>query len=102
MPKGGFVVEKETKEFLKSYPYLEAPKGYWIDSDKKTHDITDVYEFSNKYLKSCYLMLSGQYRNIDWKKNSLPESGFIKKLFEKKISELENEIQKRRLPDFTE
>lgn len=50
----GKVANSYVDSLYKSYPYLLAREGFWINADGKCIDITDVREFNDSYLLSCY------------------------------------------------
>lgn len=83
-----------------SFPYLAAYPNEWIDADgkRKTFD-----EMGKNYLKNCYIMLQKQKYNVEhgyclqgvkYNKTQYKEiCEIIKKLYNDKVSEIENYLK---------
>ena len=80
------------KEDVKiSFPYLFAPKGFWIDADENIHDIKNMQE---DYLKNCINMVKSLEKNVEMYNRSLSECDLEKKQNDK-LKELTEELKNR-------
>lgn len=95
------------KEMLKairksSYPFLSAPKNFWINSDD---ELVDMEEMDLNYLKSCQNYLKNHKTDIfrgsigfHQKKNITDFDGIkelLKELYVTKLEELDLNIKNR-------
>lgn len=101
------VVILSNKEMLKairksSYPFLSAPKNFWINSDD---ELIDMEEMDLSYLKSCQNYLKNHKTDIfrgsigfHDKKNITDFDGIkelLKELYVNKLEELDLNIENR-------
>lgn len=80
------------KEDVKtSFPYLFAPKGVWIDSAEKMHDIKKMEE---NYLQNCINTIKRLEKNVKIYNSSLREWDLEEKQ-NNKLKELTEELKNR-------
>ena len=74
-----------------SFPYLFAPKGFWIDSAEKMHDIKKMKE---NYLQNCINTIKRLEKNVKIYNSSLSEWDLEEKQ-NNKLKELTEEQKNR-------
>ena len=79
------------EDVKRSFPYLFAPKGFWIDGDENRHDIKKMEE---DYLKNCINMVKRLEKNVEMYNRSLSEWDLEKKQNDK-LKELTEELKNR-------
>lgn len=79
------------EDVKRSFPYLFAPKGFWIDADENIHDIKKMEE---DYLKNCINMVKRLEKNVEMYNRSLSEWDLEKKQNDK-LKELTEELKNR-------
>lgn len=80
------------KEDVKiSFPYLFAPKGFWIDSYENIYDIEEMPE---DHLKKCINTVKRLEKNVEMYNRSLSECDLEKKQNDK-LKELTEELKNR-------
>ena len=92
------VANSYVDRLYKSYPYLLAREGFWINEDDKCIDISDEREFNDSYLLSCYGLLKKEYKNLfKDEEKYLDELECVHNEFQHKMKEILDEIDKRGL-----
>ena len=79
------------EDVKRSFPYLFAPKGFWIDSYENIYDIKKMEE---DYLKNCINMVKRLEKNVEMYNRSLSEWDLEKKQNDK-LKELTEELKNR-------
>lgn len=78
----------------KSCPYVLAPKGIWINADRKELDMYDPKETSIDYLNKCILMMERLEDSAKDYSNQFNKVNLVE-LYQGKLNELKEAVVKR-------
>ena len=79
------------EDVKRSFPYLFATKGFWIDGDENIHDIEEMKE---DQLKKCINTIKRLEKSVEMYNRSLSEWDLEKKQNDK-LKELTEELKNK-------